>query len=76
MRIDYLRLPAVKKLKTSSVCSPLLDSVHHSPFQPDCLYGIRAVLASVYRGIPLDIILFYYFIVDTHNYANIISRID
>ena len=61
--------------RTPSVCSPLLDKVHHSrlviiggsrygtapftsPLVPDCLYGIRAVYASGYRGIPLDIICF------------------
>ena len=37
---------------------------------PECLYGIRVVLASVHWKIPLDII--FYFIVETLNYANII----
>ena len=67
-----------------SVCSPLLDSVQHdSPFAPSyvgvvwhssgfttTVYGV----ASVYWGIFLDIVL--YFIVETLNYATIMSRIN
>ena len=45
-----------------------------SPLGPGCLYSVRAVLASVDRGIPLDVS--FYFIVETRNYAIIMSKID
>ena len=71
--------------QTFSVCSPLLDSVqHHNLFQPLQVGAILAhfltvcmvyilFLVTINQGIPLDII--FNFIVETLNYANIMSKI-
>ena len=66
--------PTDRITHTTAFVTPVVEHwlLCHS-FQTVCTVYLL-FLASVHRGIPFDII--FYFIVETLNYANIMSRLD